>query len=163
MENEASGNEVPENKALETRPAKVAPFKRPVRRALSERYWVLVPMTFAVLAVVLLAIGCWAGGAMMYMAQVTPMEPEEVHYPLIAWSLDVGTIGGYTQASRLMAQSMLAGFPVGLGLLVMAEMLRRRRRGTGGGGRGGGKRKAPHGGGDWGDFVWGHRLESADF
>ena len=89
------------------------------------RYRVFVPVMLA-LSAVLLAIGCWAGGAVAYMENVTPQFPEEVHYPLIAWSLDVGTMGGYTQGSRIMAWAMLACLPVAFGLMVLAETVRRR-------------------------------------
>ncbi len=85
----------------------------------------MVPVIFG-LAGVLLAIGMWAVGAVMYMANVMPMEAEDVRYPLITWSIEVGTMGGYTQTSRMMAYAMLACVPVALGLLVVAEALRRK-------------------------------------
>jgi apolipoprotein N-acyltransferase len=51
-----------------------------------------------------------------------------VHYPLITWRLDIGTMGGYTPASRVMAWGMLLCLPVAVLLVVMARMLRQRGR-----------------------------------
>jgi len=124
---EASSEEPAEEENLTQAVAAAGAAVRP-RKAAAEipaRYRMMVPLTIA-LAALLLAIGCWAAGAVMYMKNVTPQFAEEVHYPLIAWSLDVGNMGGYTQGSQMMAWSMLACLPVALGLLVMAEMVRRR-------------------------------------
>ncbi len=77
-----------------------------------------------VLAVLLLGIGVWAMGALVYMLNVAPMMPQEVHYPLISWRY-----GGYTGASRFMAWVMLLCVPVAGLLVVMAGMLRARMKG----------------------------------
>ncbi len=100
------------------------------------RWWYKVAIPAAwLLTVVLLAIGAWAVGALIYMARhngnSTPpiMVPADVHYPLIAWRLNAGPLGDYTAASRMMAWMMLLCLPVA-GLLVMvAGMLRRRMPG----------------------------------
>jgi hypothetical protein len=78
------------------------------------------------LAALLTVIGAWAIGALAYMHRATPiLAARDVHYPLITWSLDIGTMGGYTPASRMMAWSMLACLPIAVLLLIMATLLRR--------------------------------------
>jgi hypothetical protein len=74
-------------------------------------------------------IGLWAAGAMLYMANATPNDPSEVHYPLVQWSFTAGTDdhpGDFTSGSRRMALAMLATLPVALVLLVTAVMMWRR-------------------------------------
>ena len=63
------------------------------------------------------------------MHNVSPAAPHDVHYPLIRWTLPTGSaVGTYTQASRIMAWSMLLCFPVALMLVIMSRMIRRRVR-----------------------------------
>jgi pyruvate/2-oxoglutarate dehydrogenase complex dihydrolipoamide acyltransferase (E2) component len=81
-----------------------------------------------ILAVLLVGIGIWAIGALVYMHSVAPISPREVHYPLISWRLNIGNMGGYTPASRFMAWAMLLCFPVAVLLVVMARLLRQRGR-----------------------------------
>jgi hypothetical protein len=78
---------------------------------------------------VLLVIGLWAAGALVYMGVTRPESAEAVHYPLVRWSLDVGDMGGYTNGSRVMAWSMLACLPVGLAFVGMGLYVRRRAGG----------------------------------
>jgi hypothetical protein len=91
-------------------------------------YAIAVPIS-RVLALLLLVIGAWAVGALIYMHQVSPLAAKDVHYPLIAWRFDVGPLGGYTPASRFMAWTMLLCLPVAALLLVMASLLRQRIKG----------------------------------
>ena len=87
-----------------------------------------MPMLF-VGACVLLGIGGWACGAVIYMQRVTPMAPEDVQYPLLRWSDEVGTSGGYSPESRMMAMAMLGCIPLAVIMVVMGIMLRRQLRG----------------------------------
>jgi hypothetical protein len=100
------------------------------------RWWYGAAIWVAwLLAILLVVIGAWAVGALIYMARhngnSTPpiMEPSDVHYPLIAWRLNAGPLGDYTAASRIMAWMMLLCLPVAGLLLVIAGMLRRRMAG----------------------------------
>jgi hypothetical protein len=104
-----------------TVPARRGPAGRPANRRLLARI-------IAALAVMLLLIGLWAAGALVYMATVHPIASEDVHYPLIRWSLDVGNMGGYTSASRLMGWSMLLGLPVGIAFLLFSRLLGPKRK-----------------------------------
>jgi hypothetical protein len=79
-------------------------------------------------AALLMGIGGWAVGAMIYMARVDPIAPEDVRYPLLRWSDEVGTSGGYSPESRLMAMTMLACIPLALVMIVLAIVLRRQGR-----------------------------------
>jgi hypothetical protein len=80
------------------------------------------------LALVLLAIGGWGIGALLYMNRVAPLAPSDVHYPLISWKLDIGEYGGYTPASRGMAWGMLVCLPVAAALLILGWIMRGRTR-----------------------------------
>ncbi|HUO10884.1 MAG TPA: hypothetical protein VM008_21460 [Phycisphaerae bacterium] len=83
-----------------------------------------------VMALLLLTIGAWAVGAMIYMQRVTPIAPEDVQYPLLRWSDEVGTSGGYSPESRLMAMAMLGCIPLALVMGMLALLLRRQARRT---------------------------------
>jgi hypothetical protein len=87
----------------------------------------VAPQLAIVVACLLLPIGLWAVGAIVYMNAVlpAPVSPEDVHYPLIRWSLDVGNLGGYTAGSRLVAWTMMLCLPVGGALLALSRMLGR--------------------------------------
>ena len=80
--------------------------------------------------VVLLAIGGWAIGAVIYVHNVDPIAPEDVRYPLLRWSDDVGTSGGYSPESRLIPLAMLGAFPLAILLLLILMYLRKVRRRT---------------------------------
>jgi hypothetical protein len=90
------------------------------------RWYAIASPLSLVLAAVLLVIGIWAVGAIIYMHQVAPLAAKDVHYPLLAWRFDLGPMGGYTAASRFMAWTMLLCLPVAGMLLVMAHLLRQR-------------------------------------
>jgi len=107
--------------------APAEPVATPVPAAVPGWYKVALPVAL-ILAALLLGIGVWAIGALIYMHNVVPMVPRDVHYPLIAWRLNVGPMGGYTAASRVMAWAMLSCVPVAVLLVVMAWMLRQRAR-----------------------------------
>src|SRR5277367_4329966 len=62
-------------------------------------YRIVVPLLFA-LGGVLMVIGLWAVGAMIYMRTVTPMAAEDVKYPLLEWSDGAGSVGGYAHESQ---------------------------------------------------------------
>ena len=96
---------------------------------------IAVPVSL-VLALVLVVIGIWAVGAIIYMRQVSPVAAKDVHYPLIAWRFDAGPMGGYTAASRFMSWAMLLCLPVAGMLVVMAYLLGQGRKGQGRKGRG---------------------------
>jgi hypothetical protein len=102
-----------------------APTPLPQPTPIPGWYRAAFPMAL-VLAVLLLCIGIWAVGALIYMHKVEPLSARQVHYPLIAWSLNAGPQGGYTAASRNMAWAMLLCLPVAVMLVLMAVMLRRR-------------------------------------
>ena len=122
--------------AREVLPAEVGPAAAPLAAptaaeaaGLAAPGWYRVAMPVAlILAVVLLGIGIWAIGALVYMHNVSPISAREVHYPLITWRLEIGNMGGYTAASRVMAWAMLLCLPVAVLLVVMARMLRQRGR-----------------------------------
>ncbi|HVT80274.1 MAG TPA: hypothetical protein VHM90_06410 [Phycisphaerae bacterium] len=94
-------------------------------------YRLALPVSWA-LAMILVVIGAWAVGALVYMqqhnAQSHPpiMVPKDVHYPLIAWRFDAGPLGDYTPASKLMARAMMLCLPVAVLLVVVAGMVRKR-------------------------------------
>ncbi len=77
--------------------------------------------------VMLVAIGVWALGAVIYMHNVDPIAPEDIRYPLLRWSDDVGTSGGYSPESRIMPLAMLGAFPLAILLLLILIYLRKRR------------------------------------
>jgi hypothetical protein len=77
----------------------------------------------------LLAIGGWALGAVVYMHKVDPIAPEDVRYPLLRWSDDVGTSGGYSTDSRIIPVAMLGALPLAFLLLLILIYLRKQRRG----------------------------------
>jgi hypothetical protein len=81
----------------------------------------------AVIIVLLVAIGGWALGAVIYMHSVDPIAPEDIGYPLLRWSDDVGTSGGYSPESRIMPLAMLGAFPLAILLLLILIYLRKRR------------------------------------
>jgi hypothetical protein len=102
------------------------------RRGISPAYRYVLP-AMVLTALLLLLIGLWATGALLYMASISPTEPGDVHYPLVHWSFTEGELGGYTRASRMMAWSMLAALPLALVLGGAAMVMWRRllARGTG--------------------------------
>lgn len=81
----------------------------------------------AVFAVVLAAIGFWAAGALIYMARIRPMSPADVHYPLLSWTYDLGAVGDYTAATRMVAWTMLICLPVAAVMLVLAIRIGRKK------------------------------------
>jgi hypothetical protein len=117
--------------AREVRPpaeenASSAPAKSQARIPLWHRF--MFVLTWG-LALSLVGVGTWAVGALLYMHNVSPIAPHDVHYPMIRWKLEGGgSVGGYTQASRIMAWSMLLCFPVAIMLVIMSRMIRRRVR-----------------------------------
>ena len=78
--------------------------------------------------VLLLTIGGWGLGAVVYMHSVDPIAPEDVRYPLLRWSDDVGTSGGYSTESRIMPLAMLGAFPLAALLLLILIYLRKQQR-----------------------------------
>ncbi|MGN6369441.1 MAG: hypothetical protein ACTHN5_14375 [Phycisphaerae bacterium] len=78
--------------------------------------------------VALLSIGGWAVGAEIYMHKVDPIAPEDIRYPLLHWSDDVGTSGGYSMDSQLVPLAMLGAFPLAILLLLILVYLRRQQR-----------------------------------
>jgi hypothetical protein len=76
----------------------------------------------------LLTIGGWALGAVIYEHSVDPIAPEDIRYPLLRWSDDVGTSGGYSPESRMMPLAMLGAFPLAILLLLILLYLRKHRR-----------------------------------
>jgi hypothetical protein len=80
-----------------------------------------------VIAVVLLIIGSWAVGALMYMRSFQPLSPRDVAYPLISWQIDMEKGGSYARTSVAMAWAMLLCLPVSVILLVMGWKLLPRR------------------------------------
>lgn len=91
--------------------------------------WHKIALPVAVaMAVLLVAIGIWAVGALIYMHNVSPKAPKDVHYPLIAWGLEAGPMGDYTPASQFMAWMMLLCLPVAAMLIVMAYLLRQKTK-----------------------------------
>ena len=107
--------------------APAEPAAAPLPAAVPGWYKVALPVSL-ILAALLLGIGIWAIGALIYMHNVMPLAPRDVHYPLISWRLEIGTMGGYTAASHFMAWAMLLCVPVAVLLVVMAWMLRQRGR-----------------------------------
>lgn len=85
----------------------------------------IFPMAM-VLALLLLAIGLWALGAVIYMVNTAPDLASDVHYPLISWSTDVGLTGGYTHASLWVARGMLLCLPVAIMLAIMGFIWKKR-------------------------------------
>ena len=77
---------------------------------------------------VLLAIGGWAIGAVIYVHNVDPIAPEDVRYPLLRWSDDVGTSGGYSPESRIFPLAMLGAFPLAILLVLILKYLRKKQR-----------------------------------
>jgi hypothetical protein len=108
-------------------PGRVPHRTAPVRRTLPRWYRVAAPLLF-VLGGILMVIGLWAVGAMLYMNRITPMGPEDVKYPLLRWSDDVGTSGGYAPESRTMALAMLVCIPLAMLMAGMVVLLRRQMR-----------------------------------
>jgi hypothetical protein len=90
-------------------------------------YRVVVPLLFA-LGGVLMVIGLWAAGAMMYMRTVTPTAAEDVKYPLLQWSDEAGSAGGYSHESQVMAMTMLACIPLAMVMGAIVIVLRRQIR-----------------------------------
>jgi multisubunit Na+/H+ antiporter MnhG subunit len=80
-------------------------------------------LTAVGMAILLLVIGLWAVGAIIYMHNVSPLAPNDVHYPLISWNLEAGPMGDYTSASVFIAWTMLLCLPVAAMLLAMAYLL----------------------------------------
>ena len=80
------------------------------------------------LALLLLVIGSWAVGALMYMRNYQPLSPRDVAYPFISWHIDLRTGGNYARSSVAMAWSMLLCIPVGMILLWMGWRLRAKNR-----------------------------------
>jgi hypothetical protein len=77
----------------------------------------------------LILIGLWAVGALIYMATKSPAAPNEVGYPLIAWAYNPEETGGaYTQNSKLMAAAMLVCLPVSFALGIMGGMMQKQIR-----------------------------------
>src|SRR4051812_14546115 len=70
--------------AREIPPAR-AKVVAPRRVAVPTWYRVALPVSL-ILAVMLVGIGVWAVGALVYMKQVMPIAARDVHYPLIVWS-----------------------------------------------------------------------------
>jgi hypothetical protein len=110
--------------SAEERPAEAVQAPQP-RLKPRGWYYAAVPLAW-VLTVLLLVIGAWAIGALVYMDSVTPAAPEDVRYPLVSWNENIGAAGGYTAGSRLMALAMTACLPVAVAVGAMGWMLRRR-------------------------------------
>jgi len=112
-----------EQAAAVAAPRKAAPTPK------SGAYAVLLPVV-AFVALLLLFIGIWALGAVVYMNWAKPTEPADVGYPLIHWSFAAGEAGDWTQGSRIMAWSMLACLPLaailcGTVVAIWRRMVRR--------------------------------------
>ena len=86
-----------------------------------------MPYLMMGLAAVLLVIGAWAVGALMYMHNSQPISPRDVTYPFLTWHIDPRTGGAYTSASVAMAWSMLVCLPVATLLMVFGWTMRRRK------------------------------------
>jgi len=90
-------------------------------------YRVVTPLLFA-LGGVLMVIGLWAVGAMMYMKTVTPVAAEDVKYPLLQWSDEAGSAGGYSHESQVIAMAMLACIPLAAVMGAIVIVLQRQIR-----------------------------------
>ena len=78
--------------------------KRQVKKA-PGWYHGAVPVMYT-LGSILILIGLWAVGALIYMAVKTPAEPGDVVYPLISWAFNPdGDGGAYTAGSKMMAMA----------------------------------------------------------
>ncbi len=78
-------------------------------------------------SLLLIAIGAWAAGALIYMARSTPFGPSDVHYPLLSWTYDAGPAGDFTAATRTMAWTMLLCLPVAAVILAITIKIARRK------------------------------------
>ena len=115
------------------------PAPRIVRRAIQPTaarvpkwYRVAVPIMFSI-GSLLMIIGLWAAGAMIYMRTTTPTAPDfVVQYPLIRWDENAGESGGYSDDSKMMAVAMLACIPVAGLMGGMVMVMRRQMRSAGG-------------------------------
>jgi hypothetical protein len=87
----------------------------------------VMPYLMMGLALILLIIGSWAVGALMYMKISQPMSPRDVNYPFLVWHIDLHTSGSYTPATYAMAWSMLLCLPVATLLLILGWRLRKPR------------------------------------
>ena len=113
------------------RPASPIAHLEPPRPAAAPGGYRVLAVLMMLLGVVLLGIGGWAAGAVIYMHNVTPMSPREIAYPLLAWNSDLQVTGAYARVSVIMAWAMLACLPVGVLLLAAGFRLRAPRRRTG--------------------------------
>ncbi len=108
-------------------PPPAAPLASPTAAlAALPRWYRLAHPVALVLTAMLLLIGVWAIGALLYMHFVIPSAPHQVHYPLIAWRWDAAPAGSYTRASRAMAWAMLLCLPLAALLVALANQLRER-------------------------------------
>jgi hypothetical protein len=121
--------------AREIPPQGEAPPVPPTAPAAPASWWYRASVPAAwVMAILLLGIGTWAVGALIYMHQHSPqsaspiMVPTDVRYPLLAWRFNAGPLGDFTATSRMMARTMLLCVPVSFLLMAVAVMLRRRMR-----------------------------------
>lgn len=101
------------------------PASHSVGGPLPRWYSIAVPVLFG-LGGILMVIGGWAIGAVVYMNRVTPQVAEDINYPLLRFSTDVpgSDIGGYDPQSRMVAMAMLACIPVALLMGGMVIFLR---------------------------------------
>jgi len=107
-----------------------APAARGAKRAAQVPGWyhIAVPVMFT-LGSLLILIGLWAAGALIYMALKTPASPADVGYPWISWEMDPDTeAGAFSQGSKIMAMSMLICLPVAIATGAMAAMMQKRIR-----------------------------------
>lgn len=116
-------------------PAQAAPSDAPPAPVPSIPWWYRAAVPAAwLMAILLLAIGLWAVGALIYMhlhsaQSASPiMVPTDVRYPLLSWRPNAGPLGDFTATSRMMARTMLLCVPVSFLLMLVAVMLRRRTR-----------------------------------
>jgi hypothetical protein len=111
------------------RPAAPAPAPAPIPQPSAVQRPVRLTTGMALLALLsllLIAVGIWALGAILYMSMVTPaVSQDDVRYPLIHWDW---LHYRYSASSRLLAGAMLLCWPVAAILLGAVAIMRRAAR-----------------------------------